>query len=235
MFSSLQMCLAHNDGGISLHRDEDIEGRFMSERHLGDAAYGYIGGLFQKGNQRNSVLPELPPNGFGVVCLTCLSKNSRVSFSMCPSYKLVVRLMRPILERPKSVSLMWPIAVIRRLTTYQTVNAHILFKQRKQRRRLQRYDPVLLVGLEVTVHDAVVVQVLQREHGLCEVHARHLHGKGPDVLQQGGTVSTCRHKSTFDRSRCRTSGPRPPDPSSPIDHLRRPHNTHNTTHSLSLH
>lgn len=46
---------------------------------------------------------------------TCLSKNSRVSFSMCPSYKFVVRLIRPIFERPKSVSLMWPIEVIRRL------------------------------------------------------------------------------------------------------------------------
>jgi hypothetical protein len=34
---------------------------------------------------------------------------------MCPSYKLVVRLMSPILERPKSVSLMWPMEVMRRL------------------------------------------------------------------------------------------------------------------------
>lgn len=34
---------------------------------------------------------------------------------MCSSYKFVVRLMRPILDRPKSVSLMWPIEVMRRL------------------------------------------------------------------------------------------------------------------------
>lgn len=34
---------------------------------------------------------------------------------MCPSYRLVVRLIRPILDRPKSVSLMWPIEVMRRL------------------------------------------------------------------------------------------------------------------------
>lgn len=47
--------------------------------------------------------------------LTCLSRNSRASFSMWPSYKFVVRLMRPILERPKSVSLMCPMDVIRRL------------------------------------------------------------------------------------------------------------------------
>ena len=41
--------------------------------------------------------------------------NSLVSFSMCPSYRLVVRFIRPILDRPKSVSLMWPIDVINRL------------------------------------------------------------------------------------------------------------------------
>lgn len=46
---------------------------------------------------------------------TCLSKNSRVSFSICPSYKFVVKLIRPIFDRPKSVSLMCPIEVIRRL------------------------------------------------------------------------------------------------------------------------
>lgn len=75
-----------------------------------------------------SDLVGVTSNGFGFeytallsfafcLCHTCLSKNSRVSFSMCPSYKLVVRLIRPILERPKSVSLMWPIEVIRRLRT----------------------------------------------------------------------------------------------------------------------
>lgn len=37
---------------------------------------------------------------------TCLSTNSRVSFSMWPSYRLVAMLMSPILDRPKSVSLM---------------------------------------------------------------------------------------------------------------------------------
>ena len=36
---------------------------------------------------------------------------------MCPSYKLVVRLISPILDRPKSVSLMCPIEVIKRLGT----------------------------------------------------------------------------------------------------------------------
>ena len=34
---------------------------------------------------------------------------------MWPSYRLVVRLIRPILERPKSVSLMCPMEVISRL------------------------------------------------------------------------------------------------------------------------
>lgn len=46
---------------------------------------------------------------------TCLSRNSLASFSMWPSYRLVVRLIRPIFDKPKSVSLMWPIDVIRRL------------------------------------------------------------------------------------------------------------------------
>lgn len=57
-------------------------------------------------------------HGWNAECIffnTCLSTNSRVSFSMCPSYKFVVRLMRPIFDRPKSVSLMWPIEVMRRL------------------------------------------------------------------------------------------------------------------------
>lgn len=38
-----------------------------------------------------------------------------MSFSMCPSYKFVVKLIRPIFERPKSVSLMCPMEVMRRL------------------------------------------------------------------------------------------------------------------------
>lgn len=46
---------------------------------------------------------------------TCLSRNSRASFSMWPSYRLVVRLISPILERPKSVSLMCPMEVMSRL------------------------------------------------------------------------------------------------------------------------
>lgn len=46
---------------------------------------------------------------------TCLSTNSRASFSMWPSYRLVAMLMRPILDRPKSVSLMWPREVMSRL------------------------------------------------------------------------------------------------------------------------
>ncbi len=46
---------------------------------------------------------------------TCLSMNSLVSFSMCPSYKLVVMFIRPIFDSPKSVSLMWPMEVINKL------------------------------------------------------------------------------------------------------------------------
>lgn len=49
----------------------------------------------------------------------------------------------------------------------------------------------VLVRLEVTVHDAVVVQVLQGQHGFRKVQTHHVHGQGPDVLQQSGTVSSC--------------------------------------------
>ena len=45
-----------------------------------------------------------------------------------------------------------------------------------------------LVRLEVAVHDAIVMQVLQRQHCLSKVHAGHLHRQCPNVLQQGGTV-----------------------------------------------
>lgn len=51
---------------------------------------------------------------------------------------------------------------------------------------------VLLVRLEVSVHDAIVVQVLKRQHRLSKVHASHVHWQRTHVLQQGGTVSTCR-------------------------------------------
>ena len=44
-----------------------------------------------------------------------MSTNSLVSFSMWPSYRLVVMFMRPIFDRPKSVSLMWPMEVINKL------------------------------------------------------------------------------------------------------------------------
>ena len=50
-------------------------------------------------------------------------------------------------------------------------------------------DEASLVGLEVPVHDAVVVDVLQGQHRLSEVHTGHLHGQRPDVLQQGGAVA----------------------------------------------
>lgn len=55
---------------------------------------------------------------------TCLSMNSLVSFSMCPSYKLVVMFIRPIFDRPKSVSLMCPMEVINKLHTEKAERLH---------------------------------------------------------------------------------------------------------------
>ena len=57
---------------------------------------------------------------------TCLSRNSLASFSMWPSYRLVVRLIRPIFDKPKSVSLMCPMEVISRLLL-QSENSHLAF------------------------------------------------------------------------------------------------------------
>lgn len=41
------------------------------------------------------------------------------------------------------------------------------------------------------MHDAVVVEVLQREDGLSKVHLRHVHGQRAHVLQQRGTIPPC--------------------------------------------
>lgn len=48
---------------------------------------------------------------------------------------------------------------------------------------------VSLVRFEVTVDDAVVVEILQSQDGLCEVHPGHIHRQRSHVLQQGGAVS----------------------------------------------
>ena len=42
------------------------------------------------------------------------------------------------------------------------------------------------------MHDAVVVQVLQRQHGFGEVKPGQLQRQRPDVLQQRGAVPACR-------------------------------------------
>lgn len=55
--------------------------------------------------------------------------NSLVSFSMCPSYKLVVMFIRPIFESPKSVNLMCPMEVISKLRGEKT-DTHAVFHVR---------------------------------------------------------------------------------------------------------
>lgn len=79
---------------------------------------------------------------------------------MCPSYKLVVRLIRPILDRPKSVSLMWPIEVIRRLSRNSRRTVKLRFVGLEQftfSYSFRTTNSVLLVRLQVAVDDAVVV------------------------------------------------------------------------------
>lgn len=51
--------------------------------------------------------------------------NSLVSFSMCPSYKLVVMFIRPIFDSPKSVSLMCPMEVINKLQKKESEMFHV--------------------------------------------------------------------------------------------------------------
>lgn len=51
-----------------------------------------------------------------------MSRNSLVSFSICPSYKLVVMFIRPIFDSPKSVSLMCPKEVINKLQNDGNIN-----------------------------------------------------------------------------------------------------------------
>ena len=47
-----------------------------------------------------------------------------------------------------------------------------------------------LVGFEVPVDDAVVVEVLQGEDRLSKVHQGHVHWQRSHVLQQVSTVTT---------------------------------------------
>lgn len=113
-----------------------------------------------------------------------------MSFSMCPSYRFVVKLIKPILERPKSVSLMCPMEVMRRLRRESD-----RFSTKRNKAGLRRSGGcrgASLVRLEVSVDDAVVVEILQCEDGLCEVHTSHIDRQRADVLQQRGAVSTCR-------------------------------------------
>lgn len=54
---------------------------------------------------------------------------------------------------------------------------------------------VSLVGFQVSVDDAVVVEILQRQDGLREVHPSHVDRQRSDVLQQRGAVAACRGRS----------------------------------------
>lgn len=47
-----------------------------------------------------------------------------------------------------------------------------------------------LVRFEISVHNAIVVKVLQGKYGLCKIHPGHVDREGADVLQQVGTIST---------------------------------------------
>jgi len=42
---------------------------------------------------------------------------------------------------------------------------------------------VSLVRFEIPVDDAVVVQILQSQYGLCKIHPGHVHRERTNVLQ----------------------------------------------------
>lgn len=86
---------------------------------------------------------------------------------MCPSYKFVVRLMRPIFDRPKSVSLMWPIEVMRRLYNKSKVKLVSKLTSKEHFKNatqcfgaLSKMRSLSLVRLEVPMHYAIIMQVL---------------------------------------------------------------------------
>lgn len=59
---------------------------------------------------------------------------------------------------------------------------------------MSKMTPPSLVRFEIPVDDAVVVEILQSQDGFCKVHAGHVHRQRAHVLQQGGTVSTCKEQ-----------------------------------------
>lgn len=107
---------------------------------------------------------------------------------MWPSYKLVVRLISPILDKPKSVSLMCPMEVISRLLGRENVIAVHAGRAAKAKTHAQElfregHFKCSLVRFEVSVHDAVVVQIFQSQDCLSKIHPGQLNGQSADVFQ----------------------------------------------------
>ncbi len=136
--------------------------------------------------------------------------NSLVSFSMWPSYKLVVMFIKPILDRPKSVSLMWPMDVINKLFEWEKKS--ILSPNCTSRHKHPDYNikekwgleqglsafsknsatfmfVFLLIRFEIPMHNAIVVKVLQGQDCFSKVHPCHFYWQWAHVLEQVGTIS----------------------------------------------
>lgn len=59
------------------------------------------------------------------------------------------------------------------------------------------------------MHDAVVVQVLERQHRLGEVQAGHVHGQRAHVLQERGAVAAWERGGCSHGARANASPPAP--------------------------
>ena len=62
----------------------------------------------------------------------------------------------------------------------------------------------LLVRFEVSVYDAIIVKVLQRQDSLCKIQPCHVHRQRTNVLQKVCTVPTFKYKGSQHDGHCQT-------------------------------
>lgn len=84
---------------------------------------------------------------------------------------MYLQLMSPIFESPKSVSLMWPVAVMRRLKEKKMLKITHLPKL-MQLNFISRVTSLwhLLIRFEITVNYSIAVKVFQSKHRLSKIH-----------------------------------------------------------------
>ena len=96
---------------------------------------------------------------------------------------------RPIFDSPKSVSFMWPSEVISKLDKEKATNNDFKLKKPNQNLSTIKLLRDVLVRFEVSVNDAIAVDVLQSQHCLSKVHSGHLEREAAHVLDEGGHIT----------------------------------------------